>query len=223
MNQQHILDTFQREFGTTPLLVHAPGRVNLIGEHTDYNEGFVFPAAIDKGIMFGIGPTQGSLCRLIALDMKEEHQFDLNDLAPSDCGWANYLIGVCAQLQEAGHSLQADQASCNVTCVDDGFVHCDSEALGSSYIGCEFFPTVTSQSVESDFSFAVAVANTGGAMADVTITRGAMNITAVQVALLTVYDMCKAVDRGMTIGGVGLLEKSGGKSGHWRRDDPNPD
>ncbi|NIP83673.1 MAG: cyclic pyranopterin monophosphate synthase MoaC [Actinobacteria bacterium] len=48
-------------------------------------------------------------------------------------------------------------------------------------------------------------------------------LTAVQVALLTVYDMCKAVDRGMTIGGVGLLEKSGGKSGHWRRDDPNPD
>ena len=44
-------------------------------------------------------------------------------------------------------------------------------------------------------------------------------LTAVQIALLTVYDMCKAVDRGMTIGGVGLVEKSGGKSGHWRRED----
>ena len=44
-------------------------------------------------------------------------------------------------------------------------------------------------------------------------------LTAVQIALLTVYDMCKAVDRGMTIGGVGLVEKSGGKSGHWRREE----
>lgn len=105
MNQQ-IVNTYKQYFGESPLLIRAPGRINLIGEHTDYNEGFVFPAAIDKGITFAIGPVNHGQCRLIALDLQEEHQFDARDLSPSNISWANYLIGVCAQLKEAGCDIQ---------------------------------------------------------------------------------------------------------------------
>lgn len=77
----------------------APGRINLIGEHTDYNEGFVLPAAIDKEMIFSItkGPT--GRCVVHADDLKEVYSFDLENFSPLSSGWQNYVMGVVHELQ----------------------------------------------------------------------------------------------------------------------------
>ena len=97
-----IATAFQEAFGYAPLLVRAPGRVNLIGEHTDYNEGFVLPATIDKQIYFAVGLNGTDNIRLIAHDKHERHELALRDLRPGQPFWANYLLGVAAQLQIRG-------------------------------------------------------------------------------------------------------------------------
>jgi galactokinase len=86
---------FKKRFQANPLLIFSPGRINLIGEHTDYNDGFVFPAAIDKGIVCGIQKNDKDYCEVIALDKKESHRFDLNEIVPVKKGWwKNYVLGV---------------------------------------------------------------------------------------------------------------------------------
>ncbi len=97
-----IATAFKQAFGYAPLLVRAPGRVNLIGEHTDYNEGFVLPAAIDKQIYFAVGLNDTGRARLIAFDKNEREEVDLRNLKPGRVLWANYLLGVAAQLQAKG-------------------------------------------------------------------------------------------------------------------------
>ena len=93
---------FQTAFGGIPLLVRSPGRVNLIGEHTDYNEGFVLPAAVDKAIVFAIAPRTGSTGSLRALDFGQSHEFEIALPERSDKGWPNYLLGVVDQLNRIG-------------------------------------------------------------------------------------------------------------------------
>ncbi|QJW88974.1 galactokinase [Spirosoma taeanense] len=88
-----------------PLLICSPGRVNLIGEHTDYNEGFVLPAAIDKAIYLAIGPRSDNKLHFIAHDLNETFQGSLDDLTPTQT-WADYLLGVVAQLRLTGHALK---------------------------------------------------------------------------------------------------------------------
>ena len=97
---------FYQLFGETPLLVRSPGRVNLIGEHTDYNEGFVLPAAIDKAIYFAITPRNDHRCVLHAQDLKDSYQFQLEDLTKAIKKWPDYLLGVVDQLQRNGHALK---------------------------------------------------------------------------------------------------------------------
>ena len=95
--------TFQHHFGyAAPLLVRAPGRVNLIGEHTDYNQGFVLPAAIDKEIYFAIGLTQGTEIRLVSHDLHDSCTIATDQVHRTGTQWANYLLGVVAQLQKRG-------------------------------------------------------------------------------------------------------------------------
>ena len=94
--------SFQDAFHASPLLICSPGRVNLIGEHTDYNEGFVLPAAIDKAIYLAIGPRPDNSVHLIAHDLQETYTGSLDTLAPTHT-WADYLLGVVAQLRLAGH------------------------------------------------------------------------------------------------------------------------
>jgi galactokinase len=96
---------FRRRFQERPLLVRSPGRVNLIGEHTDYNEGFVLPAAVDKALVLALSPRSDGTCELVASDLKESHQADLKRLERSDKRWPNYLLGVVDQLQKAGHTI----------------------------------------------------------------------------------------------------------------------
>ncbi len=107
-----VVAAFAREFGGhAAIVVAAPGRVNLIGEHTDYNDGFVLPAAIDRHIVIAARPRADRVVRLHAADMGESARFDLDDIRP-DTGrrWSNYERGVAWALQGAGYTLQGMDA-----------------------------------------------------------------------------------------------------------------
>ena len=95
---------FAQHFGAAPtLLVRAPGRINLIGEHTDYNDGLVLPAAIDKEIRFALRLTDSGRIRLAALDLDDTYEVAVADIAPLPHGhWANYQLGVVAGLLREG-------------------------------------------------------------------------------------------------------------------------
>ena len=82
------------------LTVKAPGRINLIGEHTDYNEGFVMPAAIQKAATVYIEKREDSTIHLFAEDIQESYTLNLDTVAKSSKDWANYIIGVIAQFQK---------------------------------------------------------------------------------------------------------------------------
>lgn len=97
---------FREKFKVQPLLFRSPGRVNLIGEHTDYNMGYVLPAAIDKAIFFAITPRSDRQCNVYAMDMNEEHEFSLDNLPFSKKGWPNYLMGAVDQFVKAKYSIR---------------------------------------------------------------------------------------------------------------------
>ncbi|MEY8850155.1 galactokinase [Psychroserpens sp. XS_ASV72] len=102
-----VYSHFQLLYDKDPILVFSPGRINLIGEHTDYNDGFVFPAAIDKGIALAIKHNDANLCRAHAFDIDENYEFQLKNLSPLiNGGWKNYIIGVVAEILKAGHQLK---------------------------------------------------------------------------------------------------------------------
>nr|WP_294774050.1 galactokinase [uncultured Flavobacterium sp.] len=101
---QHTTAHFEKLFHQKPDSIFlSPGRINIIGEHVDYNDGFVMPAAINKYICFAISKNESSDCTLIAQDLNEAYQFDLNDdLKPIDKMWVNYILGVFHQLKPKG-------------------------------------------------------------------------------------------------------------------------
>ncbi|GAB3911756.1 galactokinase [Larkinella knui] len=95
---------FRKEFNREPaLLVRGPGRINLLGEHTDYNGGLVLPASIDKEIVFAIARRTDRTGRIVAENVNQSFSFDLDDFTQSPLGWPNYLMGVVDQLQKAGY------------------------------------------------------------------------------------------------------------------------
>ena len=100
--KQSMAAEFRNRFGRPPLVVRSPGRVNLIGEHTDYNEGFVLPATIDKEIILAVGARDDRVCRMVAADLGQTYETTLDALVRSELGWPNYLLGVMDQLQKAG-------------------------------------------------------------------------------------------------------------------------
>jgi galactokinase len=97
-----VIENYKTHFGDAPkIVVRAPGRINLIGEHTDYNGGYVLPAAIDKAVYFAVSPREDSECHFISLDLKEEYTVVLDDLKHSETySWANYLMGVLDEIQK---------------------------------------------------------------------------------------------------------------------------
>ncbi|WP_298221882.1 galactokinase [Flavobacterium sp.] len=104
MTKQSFVQSFDNE---PEYIFLAPGRINIIGEHVDYNDGFVLPAAINKYICFAISKNEGSDCTVVAHDLNEFYKFDLNDaLKPIDKMWANYILGVLHQLKEKGFQMQ---------------------------------------------------------------------------------------------------------------------
>lgn len=104
--QEDVIQKFVEQFNKEPsFVVQAPGRVNLIGEHTDYNDGFVLPMAIDRSVIIALRPRSDELVSVQAIDMGETAVFDLNNLVKEDANWVEYLKGVAWALQEAGNSL----------------------------------------------------------------------------------------------------------------------
>ncbi|MHB8581086.1 MAG: galactokinase [Ignavibacteriaceae bacterium] len=100
-----IKKKFKEIFNEEPVIIQSPGRVNLIGEHTDYNYGFVLPASIDKAIYFAISIRSDNLCKIFAYDIKESFEFTKDKLIYSEKGWPNYLMGVVEQLKKGGYEF----------------------------------------------------------------------------------------------------------------------
>jgi galactokinase len=110
MNDLLIKNTtafFEESFGNAPeKIVLSPGRINIIGEHIDYNDGFVLPAAIDKIICFAFAKNNSKQSKIYAIDLNEEFEVDLNQpILLSNVIWTNYILGVIKQLQEKGFSF----------------------------------------------------------------------------------------------------------------------
>jgi galactokinase len=107
MDTPMIVKAFKHNFDAAPtVVVRSPGRINLIGEHTDYNDGFVLPAAIDKAIYMAFNRSEDHKIHLHSLDMNESYSFAMHSLEKSGFGWADYIIGVLLQLQKKGIGLQ---------------------------------------------------------------------------------------------------------------------
>jgi len=89
-----IVSLFKNRFGRSPeAVVRAPGRVNLIGEHTDYNEGFVLPMAIDRAIWIAFRARADHRMVVYAREMEQQTDIDLDHLDRRDSGWGRYLQG----------------------------------------------------------------------------------------------------------------------------------
>lgn len=100
------LNEYERLYGRGAWVFRAPGRINLIGEHTDYNEGFVLPASIDKAAYLAIGPSHDRYCRVTSLDFNETVTFSLEDIKKqSTSTWINYILGILDQFMRDGLTI----------------------------------------------------------------------------------------------------------------------
>jgi len=98
---RRVVSIFKQKFSREALVIRAPGRINLIGEHTDYNEGYVLPAAIDRAIYFVMAPSGTERCNIYSADMEEGVSFSILDLNPGEA-WVNYLMGVMDGFERKG-------------------------------------------------------------------------------------------------------------------------
>jgi galactokinase len=129
---QTIRELFLRTYPGKPQLFRAPGRINIIGEHTDYNEGFVLPAAIDKEIVYALAASPDGRSRAYAWNFSGEYVFNHRYLEPADKPnrWANYLLGVVQQLQRLGAEVPP------FNCVFGGNVPSGAGMSSSAAIEC---------------------------------------------------------------------------------------
>ena len=103
--QEKVQTSFTEIFGAAPeIIVRAPGRVNLIGEHTDYNEGYALPMAIDRAALIALRPRTDKRVRLYSREFDKWGEFELDDLERAE-GWLEYPKGVAWALQQQGHDL----------------------------------------------------------------------------------------------------------------------
>ena len=101
-----VRSTFAQFFGSqAPILVRAPGRVNLIGEHTDYNDGFVLPMAIDRAVWVALQPRPDRHVIVHSLDFKDTVSFSCDNLGQAERGWADYIKGTAWALTQEGFAL----------------------------------------------------------------------------------------------------------------------
>ncbi len=106
MEIDFVRSRFIKHFdGTTGYVYASPGRVNLIGEHTDYNGGFVFPGAVDKGIMAEIKFNGTDKVRAYSIDLKDYVEFGLNEEDAPRTSWARYIFGVCREIIKRGYKI----------------------------------------------------------------------------------------------------------------------
>jgi galactokinase len=135
MNQleANISSKFVELFEKEPLIVRSPGRINLIGEHTDYNDGFVMPAAIDKEVVFAVSESDDGKSKVYSIKYDQFFEIDLNHPAKVEKpAWANYLLGILHQLKSQGHQLKP------FNCVFGGDVPMGAGLSSSAAIECGF-------------------------------------------------------------------------------------
>ena len=104
--REKVVADFLKNFEGKPLLVRSPGRVNIIGEHTDYNNGFVLPAAIDKAVIVAVVPRDDDRIRLYSGEFDERFDTLISEMQPTDRIWPNYILGVADQLRKRGYALR---------------------------------------------------------------------------------------------------------------------
>ena len=108
--QERIEQVFDQRFGGKGTLYASAGRINLIGEHTDYNGGFVFPGAIDKVIMADIRANSLDKVRVFSIDIDEYTEFGLREEDAPSQGWARYIFGVCREILKRGGKVECFDA-----------------------------------------------------------------------------------------------------------------
>ena len=107
MDIEFVRSRFIKHFdGETGNVYASPGRINLIGEHTDYNGGFVFPGAIDKGMIAEIKPNGTDKIRAYSIDLKDYVEFGLNEEDAPKASWARYIFGVCREMIKRGVAVK---------------------------------------------------------------------------------------------------------------------
>ncbi len=136
MTIEELKSAFTQRFGNEGVVYTSPGRVNLIGEHTDYNGGFVFPGAIDKGIYAVIRLNGTDKVRAYSIDKEDYREFGMNEEDCPNIHWANYIFGVCREIIKRGYKLE-------------GF---DTVFFGNVPIGAGMS---SSAALESTFAFAL--------------------------------------------------------------------
>ena len=107
---QKINSIFAERFGGNGTLYASAGRINLIGEHTDYNGGFVFPGAIDKVIMAEIRTNATDKVRVYSIDINDYAEFGLNEADAPEQSWARYIFGVCREIIKRGGKVEGFDA-----------------------------------------------------------------------------------------------------------------
>ena len=136
MTTEELKSIFKQRFGNEGVVYTSPGRINLIGEHTDYNGGFVFPGAIDSGIYACIRLNGTNKVRSYSIDKEDYCEFGMNEEDHPHLHWANYIFGVCREIIKRGYELQ-------------GF---DTVFYGNVPIGAGMS---SSAALESSFAFAL--------------------------------------------------------------------
>ena len=108
--KEQIKEIFSSRFNEKPAVYASAGRINLIGEHTDYNGGFVFPGAIDKVIMAAIAPNNTDKVRVFSIDIDDYAEFGLNEEDAPAQSWARYIFGVCREIVKRGGTVEGFDA-----------------------------------------------------------------------------------------------------------------
>jgi galactokinase len=131
---QSTTDFFEKSFGNSPQkIVLSPGRINIIGEHIDYNDGFVLPAAIDKVICFAFEKTNSETSTIVAIDLDESFEINVeNPVTLHEVIWTNYFRGVLQQIQNKGLIIG------NFNCVFSSTIPVGSGLSSSAALECGF-------------------------------------------------------------------------------------
>lgn len=133
INHQDVLEKFRKRYNTEPILVRAPARINLIGEHTDYNDGFVMPAAIQYATWFAFAEATDNITEIYSMKYEESFAVDLANVKPvKEPMWANYLLGVIRQLLDDAHAIKPFK------CVFAGDIPIGAGLSSSASVECGF-------------------------------------------------------------------------------------
>ena len=126
MDIEFVRSRFIKHFdGKTGNIYFSPGRINLIGEHTDYNGGFVFPGAVDKGIMAEVRPNGLNTIMCYSIDLKDRVEFKVDDPEGPRATWARFIYGMVQEFRKLGvevklHRLRPQRPLCRQQGVEMG-------------------------------------------------------------------------------------------------------